>query len=124
MRLESHTIGNINDPTENDIRMSFLDEEWGDVPGNVYSLYKGDGTSIHSISGTDMNNYSLSLRNNSSQAFQVCTNLLAQDQVMEYFVKFFLNDMSWIPSLNWKEERKRYLFGAVSNKLKSTFKKR
>ena len=66
MRLESHTIGNMNGPTVDDICRSFENRnEWdmADIAGNVYSLLGDDGTSIHSISGHAFKDFSLSVGN-------------------------------------------------------------
>ena len=103
MRLESNTIGNVDDPTEDDIHRSFHDD-WEDVAGNVYTLYLDDGTSISSISGHALRNFSLSL-GDGSRTVRVCTTPLTRDEVRAFFIRRFQGDQSWISELQWKTER-------------------
>jgi hypothetical protein len=115
MRLEAHTIGIVDNPTVDDLRAAFLDEEWGDVLGNVYSLFAEDGLVLQSLSGDYFENFQLELVYPDSRR-QVCTSFFACQEVLGLFVKFLDGDRSWMDALSW-QFRSKWTAGAVTSPL-------
>ncbi|ERN41088.1 hypothetical protein KR51_00023480 [Rubidibacter lacunae KORDI 51-2] len=116
MRLQSNTIGYVDNPTEKDIQRSFHDE-WEDVAGNFYALIRDDGTTLCSISGNYLKDFSLTLGNQAG-LFQICQADFSRDEAEQYFLRFFRGDDSWIEDLEWKEKRRRSLVDMISSLFK------
>ena len=115
VKLESNTIGNIQNPSADDVLRAF-DDEWADVAGNIYALYRDNNKSIHSISGMNFRNYSLSL-GDGGRTFLLCNSHFnfRHDQIQDYFVRFYKNDDTWISELKWIKQQQPSLFGFVKN---------
>lgn len=120
MKLVSNTIGNIENPSENDIIRAFRDD-WGDVPGNIYSLKLDNGNEIHSISGAFFKEFSLSISHEAG-VYLTCKSFFTADQVIEYFIKFYHGDKDFIKNLEWAEYKRislsKTLISFIRNKLK------
>ncbi|WP_372365013.1 hypothetical protein [Candidatus Uabimicrobium sp. HlEnr_7] len=102
MRLEANTIGNIDNPSEDDIARAFENrEKWdmADVMGNVYTLSKGC-TSLFCISGHNFENFSLRFYDKNEQIY-ICSSTLSASEVKQYFIRFYNDDMKWYDNLDW-----------------------
>lgn len=118
MKLESNTIGNVSDPTPDHIHAAFHDDR-EDVAGNIYVLRRDDGTYLSSVSGDYFEDFSL-VRGDRTDCYEVCTDALTRDEVVECFQSFWLNRTDIFARYDWKTEQKFNL----RHKLKTWLKRK
>jgi hypothetical protein len=97
--LETNTIGNIENPTDEDIRRAFRDG-FDDVGGNIYCLKLDDGTRLVSVSGDHLRDFSIVSRT-ASNVISHCTRSFSRDEAESVFLAYLNGENETISKLQW-----------------------
>jgi len=115
MKLESNTIGDVEDASEDDVRRAFENREpWdnADWAGNVYALIADDGAALSAISGAEFQDFSVTF-SDASGTRRVCPRVLPAQEVADWFVAFLGGDTARIGPEAWPVETQGSLFSGL-----------
>jgi len=104
MKFESNTVGNFENPQDEEIEKAFFDKDSINLSGNIFCI-GNENFYLQSISGENKKNYTLEYhKKNHTKKAKDNVNL---QQALNFFIKANRGDFSWTKSLNWISIKKR-----------------